>query len=305
VALDVIDHQYGKADSLAVYFQKRSDSLFKFFSLMAVVMGVAYLVYEKFVESHLLLFGYLVILLFGIGVYHFLHDRRWFAKHLIYRVLAETLRVKFYLRLGGADQLVDSQEVIALSGVDRFHGFAWIGHALRSAEVNSHSASGGSQRSGVSRYVDEAWIRNQEGYFASKVAKLERSSRRISRARGGLFIVILTLIVMLMTFGEFLHHAQIGVGIRLHNLLTFLIGLIAVLLGIWELHQNKMATRELLWQYRNQLGHFARASAQLSRGTSWGRRMELLASLGRESLMESYLWTIHRYHREHEPPTSG
>jgi hypothetical protein len=28
-------------------------------------------------------------------------------------------------------------------------------------------------------------------------------------------------------------------------------------------------------------------------------------ALGRDSLMESYLWTIHRYHREHEPPTGG
>jgi hypothetical protein len=305
-ALQAIDEQYGKADSLAVYFQKRSDTLFKVFSSMAVLMGVSYLVYEKFVPSHLILFGYVVILLFGIGVYHFLHDRRWFAKHLIYRVLAETMRVKFYLRLAGADQLVDAHEVLSLAGVDRFRGFAWIGHALRSAELNSHVRGGGAAPGpGASRYVDDAWIRNQEGYFASKVAKLAHSSRRISLARTGLFAVILSLIVALIAFGDFLHHAEAGFGIHLHNVFTFLIGLIAVLLGIWELHQNKMATRELLWQYRNQLGHFARASSQLSSSTSWGRRLQLLSALGRESLMESYLWTIHRYHREHEPPTSG
>ena len=38
-------------------------------------------------------------------------------------------------------------------------------------------------------------------------------------------------------------------------------GLMAVVLAAWELHQDKMATRELLWQYRNQLKHFARARA--------------------------------------------
>jgi len=32
------------------------------------------------------------------------------------------------------------------------------------------------------------------------------------------------------------------------------------------------------------------------------RRNEVLAGLGKDSLMESYLWTTHRYHREHEPP---
>jgi len=85
-------------------------------------------------------------------------------------------------------------------------------------------------------------------------------------------------------------------------MLTFTLGLMAILLGAWELHQNKMATRELLWQYRNQRGHFARAKALLSRVTSVRRRNEVLAELGKDSLMESYLWTIHRYHREHEPP---
>jgi hypothetical protein len=65
-----------------------------------------------------------------------------------------------------------------------------------------------------------------------------------------------------------------------------------------------MATRELLWQYRNQLNHFSRARLQLARSTSANRRREIFAELGKDSLMESYLWTIHRYHREHEPPAS-
>ena len=43
-------------------------------------------------------------------------------------------------------------------------------------------------------------------------------------------------------------------------LTAFVVGLGAVMLASWELHcQNKMAARELLWQYRNQLKHFSRA----------------------------------------------
>jgi len=96
-----------------------------------------------------------------------------------------------------------------------------------------------------------------------------------------------------------------GLGVSLHNLLTFCMGFLAVLLGVWELHQDKMATRELLWQYRNQLNHFSRARTLLSRITEQSRRNAVLEELGRDSLMESYLWTIHRYHREHEPPSAG
>ena len=71
-------------------------------------------------------------------------------------------------------------------------------------------------------------------------------------------------------------------------------GLLAVALASRKLHQNKMATRELLWQYRNELKHFRRARAQLARMPAAGHHLEILADLGKESLMESYLWTIHR-----------
>jgi hypothetical protein len=48
-----------------------------------------------------------------------------------------------------------------------------------------------------------------------------------------------------------------------------------------------------------------RASIELARAGDRSRRVTILAGLGRDSLMESYLWTIHRYHREHEPPAAS
>jgi len=137
------------------------------------------------------------------------------------------------------------------------------------------------------------------------VERLERSSRRVRLLRDSVFVVVLVVIVVLFLFGEPMQHFEIGRGVTLHKLLTFCMGFLAVLLGVWELHQDKMATRELLWQYRNQLGHFSRARTQLSRITEQNRRNAVLEELGRDSLMESYLWTIHRYHREHEPPSAG
>jgi len=110
---------------------------------------------------------------------------------------------------------------------------------------------------------------------------------------------------VLFAFGESLHRIDIGLGVPLRNMLMFTMGALAVLLGVWELHQDKMATRELLWQYRNQLRHFERARSQLSGISTPRRRRAVLAELGKDSLMESYLWAIHRYHREHEPPSAG
>ncbi|HEY2274203.1 MAG TPA: hypothetical protein VGH61_01745 [Steroidobacteraceae bacterium] len=300
--LEHIDAQYGKADALAVYYQKRSDRLFDLFAFMAFAMGVAYLIYEKLTESRALLIAYLATLLTSLGVYYVLQGKRWFGKHLTYRALAETLRARFYLRLAGADQRMDAGEVLALSGIEKFRGFGWIGFVLKGIEAADDRVD--PDRDVATQGVEQAWIEGQFRYFTRKVAQLERASRRVKHLRHILFVAILVVISLLFAFGDQLHRIDVGLGIPLKNILTFSMGLMAVLLGVWELHQDKMATRELLWQYRNQLGHFARAKAQLARMSTPRRRDDLLVALGKDSLMESYLWAIHRYHREHEPPSA-
>jgi hypothetical protein len=304
--LEDIDAQYRKADALAVYYQRRSDRLFDLFAITAFAMGVAYLVYDKLVESRILLIAYLLTLLGSLCTYHVLQGKRWFGKHLTYRALAETLRARFYLRLAGTDHRVDAAEVLALSGIDRFRGFGWIGFVLKGSEPPDVRALASCELDVREiRGVEQAWIESQYEYFTVRVARLEKSSLRVKRLRYTLFIAILLVISALFAFGDVLRRVDMGLGVPLKNTLTFAMGLLAVLLGVWELHQNKMATRELLWQYRNQLSHFSRARAQLARVTTPRRRNDVLVELGKDSLMESYLWAIHRYHREHEPPGAG
>ena len=301
--LAYLDTQYGKADALAVYYQRRSDRLFDLFGIMAFAMGLAYLTYDKLTESRVLLIAYLLTLLSGLGAYSILQRKRWFGKHLTYRALAETLRARFYLRLAGADHRVNAAEVLALSGIERFEGFSWIRFVLKSIEPEDRpSPVRSAMDAGAARRVEQAWIQAQHDYFTNRVASLERSSRRVSLRKRILLIAILAVISALFVFGNLLDHVDLGMGVPVRNVLTFAMAMLAVLLGVWELHQDKMATRELLWQYRNQLSHFSRAKAQLECVRSPRRCSDVLVELGKDSLMESYLWAIHRYHREHEPP---
>ncbi len=301
--LEEIDAQYVKADVLAMHYQRRSELLFRLFAVMTFALGLAYLSYEKLDETRMLLIAYVVILLGGLGVYYALRNRHWFAKHLSYRALAETMRAKFYLRIAGVDHRVNAAEVLALSGIDRFHGFGWISYVLAGVEVpDVHGEAAHDPELRRTRSVELHWIESQHRYFTRKVAQLGRGHHRLRVLRNVLFVVILLVITALFLFGDALGGKEVHPGLSLKNILTFFMGFLAVLLGVWELHQGKMATRELLWQYRNQLQHFARARLDLRRFVTPHRRNEVLVSLGRDSLMECYLWTIHRYHREHEPP---
>jgi hypothetical protein len=303
--LENIDRQFIKADSLAGYMQKRSDRLFNTFGIAAFTMGLAYLVYDQITESKMLLIFYMLILFISLVVYYFFQTKRWFGKYLSYRALAETLRVRFYLGLAGVDRRMHTRELIALTGIYRFPGFGWVSFALDSIESTGLEPGDANENAALrARLVDQAWIEDQYRYFERKVATMQKHRFWFGRLKSGVFLAGLIVLSAMFMFGEALHHVDMGTGLPLKNVLTFCSGSLAVALGVWELRQNKMALQELLWQYRNQLSQFQRARTQLQRTTSRARRDEILKELGENSLMEIYLWAIHRYHREHAPPSA-
>ena len=302
--LQLIDEEYGKSDALAVYYQRHSDRLFRWFGYMASSMALLFLIYAKLFPSGVLLSVYLTILLLSVVVFHFVRQLQWFSKHLVYRVLAETMRTKFFLRAAGADRLVSATELINLTGIDQFTGFSWIGNLLKNADPLDTRAAGvdAADRSRLES-VHRHWIIGQQEYFRARVHRLERDHRRLEVLKSTMLYAIAGFALLLLVFAVPLHERVLG-AITWKDAIIFLMGLLPVWLGIWELYQNKMAMRELLWQYRNQLGHFTIAQLQLSRSAAASRYQEILAQVGKEALMESYLWTIHRYHREYEPPTA-
>jgi hypothetical protein len=299
-----IDSEYRKADWLALYYQKRSDGLFGLFGVFAFVMGCLYLAYDKLGENQVLLTAYLVILLGSLALYRLLYSKVWFFKHLRYRALAETMRVKFYLCFAGVGRSVGAAEVFALSGIENFEGFGWIADVLKDVEPVGLAAAPALDPRRID-FVRDAWVASQHRYFRRKVQLLERKDRRVSRwqtvAVASTVIVLLTRLLL----PQSIRGVYVMTDVPLKNLLMLGAEILALFLGAWKLHQSKMATRELIWQYKNQLAHFLRASTELERTATPSRKAELLVDLARRSLMESYLWTIHRYHREHAPPGGG
>lgn len=299
-----IDAEYVKADALALYYQKRSDGLFGLFGAFAFMIGSLYLIYDKLGENLVFLEAYLSVLAISLVLYRTLYSKIWFVKHLRYRALAETMRVNFYLCLAGVGQRVDSAEILALSGIARFEGFGWIGYMLRNVEsVQVRAAQAPDVR--CSDYVREAWVENQCRYFKRKVRQLELKSRRVALGQSVTLAITILVLLARMLFASSMKDVYVMANVPLKNVLMLGVGVAALFLGAWKLHQSKMATRELIWQYKNQLTHFSQSSSELQRTAMPARRIEVLVELARRSVMECYIWTIHRYHREHAPPAGG
>jgi hypothetical protein len=301
-ALRAIDYEYRRADLLAVHHQQRSDRLFKAFSLMAAVMGFLFLVYAKIYPGKLFLAGYLVLFAGGFLLFSVATREGWFTRHLMYRAVAESLRTRFYLSVAGVTPRGIEQHLMRLLGVRRIAGFSWIGHILRAC--TPFELGSATDATATFEWVRKTWIEDQHKYFHRKAHALHHAHERLERIKAVILGAMALAVASLMFFKGFYSEVHFA-GLPLKTYIVFLLGLVPFWLGVWEIFQAKMAIKELGWQYQNQLFHLERAASALRHSGSYRRAIHILDDTAERLLADTYLWTVQRFHREHEPPAAG
>lgn len=301
-ALRAMDYEYRRADLLAVHHQQRSDRLFKAFSLMAAIMGLLFLVYAKIYPGKIFLAGYLVLFAGGFVLFSIATRGGWFTRHLMYRAVAESLRTRFYLSVAGVAPRGIEQHLMRLLGVRRIAGFSWIGHILRAC-TPFELGSTQDPKAGFD-WVRKSWIEDQYKYFKRKAHGLHHAHHRLERFKAVILAAMAIAVASLMMFKGYLSETELF-GLHLKTYLVFLLGLVPFWLGVWEIYQSKMAIKELGWQYQNQLFHLERAGSALRHPGSAKRSAHILDDTAERLLADTYLWTVQRFHREHEPPAAG
>ncbi|MGI9622420.1 MAG: hypothetical protein ACR2PK_06245, partial [Acidimicrobiales bacterium] len=302
-AADDIQAAYLAADRLAMLNQTRSDWAFIGASLIAAGMGFAFLWFAKIDDNLIWLYAYLVLFAVGYALFRMAHSKRWLHNHLSFRVLAETLRVRYFMSLLGLDERVDVRRVMAQTGVSSFPGFAWAREADR---VGVPLAQGLPTSIGSrGELVNVHWVDDQAAYFGRKVEQLETRHERLELVQRVLYVLSFLAVLAIIAYGSDLKKVYLPGDVSMKTALIFLMGLLPLWLTLWELHQGRMATRELLWQFRNQATIFSRASAELEVPGHDDAKAQIYVDLAERSLFETYLWTIHRFHREFSPPSGG
>lgn len=298
-SLEPIDRLFVMADELARHTQHKTNLMINVYGVTGLVMGFLFLVYDKLDETPVFLELYVAVLAAGFVAYYLVRDRRWFARHLTYRALAESLRVQVYLALAGVDGRRRIGELFRVSGIWQLNECAWMGFVTEFGKPPLEAGWGRSEP--CQRFVIQDWVQGQQRYFAAKVAQMEKARKRISRLKRVSVGAVTITLGLMIAYGESLHRLEGTTGLPFKNLVTFATGVLAVTLSIWELRQRKLATQELLWQYSNQLRRFSAASEQLESAPNTLARAAILRDLGESALMEVYLWILQRVHREFQP----
>jgi hypothetical protein len=298
-SLKEIDDEFMQVDMLAIKDQESSGWLFKSFALLAATMGFLFLLYANLAPEVGVVIAYLGLFALAFVLFAKVGKKISFTRYLVRRVLAESLRVRFYMLLAGAHNHKNIQRLLSLSGIESISGFVCLNDVLKASQ--SMDASTLVPTPAVLFSVKHSWIDGQLSYFTSLVHRLSKKTKRLGQVKVGLMCLNLTILVMLIGFGDRLASIVFAETLSLKSFVVFILGLIPLWVGIWELYQSKMATRELLWQYKNQAEYFQRASKKLEGDLSVKAMQSIISDLGERSLFETYQWALHRYHRESEP----
>jgi hypothetical protein len=299
--------EFAKADYLAVYNQRRADRVFQSMGWLAVAMGLLFLVYAKLWAHPALMYGYAAAFAAVIAMTRYARHRRWFSRQLMFRVIAETLRTRFFLSMASVSDRVDVPRLLDVTGISHFSGFSWISYVLRTAEgwIDEELPRDADELAVRLKIVRGQWIESQARYFERKIQRLTLRHHGLERIKVLLLTGLAVMAVCLLLFKDPLANIIPFHEISLKSFMIFLMGFMPLALGVWEVYQQKMAVRELLWQYRNQSNCFSLAEIRLSKAQSLAGASDIIENLGYRCLMESMLWAVHRYHREHEPSAAG
>jgi hypothetical protein len=293
--LNMVHDLFKQADWLAMHFQNRVNQSMIVTHLLAVIMGLVFILYAEYEGAWTQWLLYLFLLFFGTGVvFHTIGSRHaWHRKYLDYRALAEGLRVQFYWNLAG---VVETQS--AVFAYDNFLqkqdvDLGWIRHVMRSASLWRDRTR--PPDPGWVKWVCNHWVGSlikgsgQLAYYERKGRLKAENYRRTTRLGNiSLWTGIMIAVVLAVAAGWITFEQR-------HILLIFM-GVLPLIAGVRDAYSHKKAERELIKQYRFMGKVFANARRLLVSSEDIAFRRRVLKAVGNAALEEHAEWIL--MHRE-------
>lgn len=287
------DRLFQVADGLAVHYQLRVVSSLRALHIMAVLMGLVFLVYSEFDGSPYMVLAFLGLFFSGVMLYIIGSSHEWHRKYLDYRTLAEGLRVQLYWNLSGV-----VEKEWAGFAYDNFllkqdADLGWIRHVMRQASM--YRLRGVSPEPVWLPWVIQEWIgKPEEGqgqlhYYSCKETVNSSRFRRTQRlGKWCLWVGIGTAALLFLT-GPVASDEQ-------RNLLLVLMGVLPLVAGVWDAYSHKTAEKELIKQYGFMRRVFSKARLLVDESDDVEFQRQVLRALGQAALDEGAEWLL--MHRE-------
>jgi hypothetical protein len=289
-----VRHLFEVSDWLARHFQRRVYFMLRLTYSLAVLMGLAFIIYADLPGYDIMIWVFLALFAVGVTVNRIAGRRDWHRKYLDYRALAEGLRVQFYWLVSGVSDRMQSQfahdNFLQKQDVE----LGWIRDVMRAASLRPETQKENAYGPGLDAVIDE-WIGaqntglGQTDYYRTRATEKDAVSRVTERI--GLFCLWAGIgVTLILALGNRL------LADHTVNVLMVMMGMLPLIAAVREAYARKKADRELIKQYRFMHRIFRNAKLRLDRAGSVDARRDILRSLGEAALGEHAEWIL--MHRE-------
>lgn len=288
--LEEVRNLYAAADTLAIYYQKKSRHTLLI--LLALALG-AVLVFE--IYSHSLISSsvfsfYPLFLIAAYLVYRHANNKEFQNRHLDYRALAEGLRVVFFWRLAG---LRDNAAEYYLR--QQRSELEWVRYAIHTFSLSPEKHK---QAAPDPALVLKYWVEDQAKYFKKSALRENKKSQAIEERTTIGFWAGILLAAAVMVYSSVMVHGAHGKD-YLHIIVIILMGYAPACAAAQAGYAEKMAFTAQARRYAWTCRIFTNAAEQL-RGFVGSNKLpeaqEIIRELGKEALEENGNWVI--LHRE-------
>jgi len=293
-----IETLYGRADALALAFQRKSHLAFRLIFALACMAAVSYGCFLAAANSRVelqdeLIGGYIALILISYCVFLYARRLDLHSRFVEYRALAEGLRVQHYWHACGL-----ARSAAAAYLIRQPLDYQWIRLALwRAAAANPPTSRPGGAQDPAVPGVLQGWIDDQQQYFMRSQARSARVEVRMRYLVAGIFLLGVCASLTIM----FARHLPVSKPIQLRlSLISFLCpGVSAAIVAL-------VTKLGLLYQ----ASHYGRMQAIFDQARRRLRRQpaetagRIAGALGEEALLENESWAQFRRERGLDEPTS-
>ena len=296
VAALVVAGQFRVADTLANHFQRQVSRSLSLIYVLAVLTGLAFLVYSELDGFDSMIYVFLTLLVTGILVAAVAGKREWHRKYLEYRVLAEGLRVQYYWTVAGIHGGAHTKFAYDNFLRQRDMELGWIRNVMRVAGVPGDTRKDDIDVPGMA-FTVEKWIGTPDGqgqlaYYRHKARHRHKANVLTQRLTWAcLWSGIVAACVLAFLAGDSSEAVK--------DRLIILMGILPLIAGVAEAYTQRKANRELSKQYQFMERVFSNAHRRISEARNDRERREVLLGLGEAALTEHAEWIL--THREREP----
>lgn len=298
-AAKLISKFFEASDNLANRYQRRVSRTLAAICTLAVLAGLAFILYSDVNGMDVWIFAFLAFLILGIVLAGIARRRKWHRKYLDYRVLSEGLRVQYFWTIAGIHGEGHTKFAYDNFLRQRDMELGWIRNVMRVAGTPGDALPSASDSAGLDFAISN-WIGSQETpgqlqYYQRRAkirSRMNQATELVTRAClwAGIGVALLLALVPAFT-GE------------LQSTLIVLMGVLPLIAGVAEVYTQRKADRELTKQYLFMEHVFANANRRLTQAASDAERREILHGLGDAALSEHAEWIL--IHRERQPEPGG